>query len=60
MRVGRWCCLAGAAFGALGLVGWLTGISALAGFLPGQPPMMPNTAVALLLTGVYTFASRVL
>jgi PAS domain S-box-containing protein len=51
MRIGRWCCLAGAAFGVLALIGWITGVGALAGFLPGQPPMMPNTALGLLLTG---------
>ena len=51
MRVGRWCCVGGAAFGALGLVGWMSGIGVLTGLIAGEPPMMPNTALGLLLTG---------
>lgn len=48
---GRRLCLAGAALGALGLLGWITGATRLTAVLPGQPPMMPNTALALLLIG---------
>ena len=44
-------CLAGAALGATGLVGWLTGTETLISFIPGQPLMMPNTAISLILTG---------
>ena len=51
-RVGRLLCLAGAALGALGILGWATGTTRLVTFLPGQPPMMPNTAVSLSLLGV--------
>lgn len=51
----RWAkplCLAGAGLGALGLLGWLTGIEALKTLVPNQPPMMPNTAIALVLLGL--------
>jgi PAS domain S-box-containing protein len=44
-------CLGGAALGAIGLTGWLTGVEAMVTLVPGQPPMMPNTAFALLLLG---------
>ena len=47
-RIGYASCLAGAAFGAIGLLGWITGVGVLTRFLPGEPPMMPNTAVALI------------
>ena len=50
--VGRWLCLVGATLGALGLVGWTTGATFLTTIVPGQPPMMPNTSVALVLIGV--------
>ena len=36
----------------VGLVGWLTGVQTLITITPGQPPMMPNTALALLLLGL--------
>ena len=51
-RVGRLSCLGGAALGALGLIAWFTGASALTTIVPGQPPMMANTAVGLLAIGV--------
>ena len=51
-RIGRWLCLAGAALGAIGLLGWITGPTALTTIVSGQPPMMPNTALALVLVGV--------
>ncbi|MBS1148842.1 MAG: diguanylate cyclase/phosphodiesterase & domain with sensor(s), partial [Myxococcaceae bacterium] len=50
-RVGQGLCLAGAALGALGLVGWSTGATILTTLVPDQPPMMPNTALALLVIG---------
>ncbi len=52
IRAGRWCCVAGAGIGALGVLAWLAGIGALTAIIPGQPPMMPNTALGLLLLGV--------
>ena len=52
VRFGRWCCIGGATFGALGLVGWLSGIGLLSGNIAGEPPMMPNTALGLLLVGI--------
>ena len=51
-RLGRLLCLGGAALGALGLIGWFTGASALTTIVPGQPPMMANTAVGLLAIGL--------
>lgn len=48
----RWLCLGGAAFGVLGLLGWLTRSAPLYTLVPGQPAMMPNTAVALALLGL--------
>ncbi|HEY6562329.1 MAG TPA: PAS domain S-box protein [Polyangiaceae bacterium] len=50
-RVGWQLCVAGAALGALGLLGWMAGISAFTTVIPGEPAMMPNTAMALLLIG---------
>ena len=44
-------CLGGTALGFIGLIGWLTGSETLTMIAPGQPLMMPNTAVALLLLG---------
>jgi signal transduction histidine kinase len=51
-RLGQGLSLGGALLGAAGLIGWLTGVQTLITVLPGQPPMMPNTAVALLLLGI--------
>jgi PAS domain S-box-containing protein len=51
-NLGRALCLGGASLGAIGLIGWLTGADALVTIVPGQPPMMPNTALALLLLGI--------
>jgi PAS domain S-box-containing protein len=51
-NLGRGLCLGGAALGAIGLIGWLTGAQALVAIVPGQPAMMPNTALALLLLGM--------
>lgn len=45
-------CLGGASIGAIGLVGWLMGIAPLATLVPGRPPVLPNTAFALLLLGI--------
>jgi len=54
-RAARWgaiSCLAGATIGAIGLAGWLTPLEALTTVIPGQPVMMPNTAISLMLLGV--------
>ncbi len=45
-------CIAGAALGAIGLTGWLIKSQFLETLIPGQPLMMPNTAVSLLLIGI--------
>jgi PAS domain S-box-containing protein len=50
-RTGRWLCAGGAGLGAIGLLGWISQTDSLTTFVPNQPPMMPNTAVALLLLG---------
>ena len=49
-RTGASLCLGGAALGALGLFGWISGTH-LTTIVPGLPPMVPNTALALLLIG---------
>ena len=51
-RIGQLLCLAGAALGALGLLGWMASSTLLTAVVPGQPAMQPNTALALLLAGV--------
>ena len=51
-RAGGWLCLAGAAVGGLGLLGWITGANALVTIVSGLPAMMPITACALLLLGL--------
>ncbi|HEY7375853.1 MAG TPA: ATP-binding protein [Polyangia bacterium] len=50
--MGRRLCLAGAGIGGLGLVAIAVGDGALTGILPGEPPMTPNAALALLLLGI--------
>src|SRR5262245_31909026 len=50
-RVGRWLCLGGASLGALGLFGWIAELAPLTTILQGEAPMMPNTAIGLLLVG---------
>lgn len=52
MRAGQRLCLGGAALGALGLFGWITGMDFFTTIVPGQPPMMPYTGLALILMGV--------
>ena len=47
-RISRGLHLGGALLGALGLLGWITGPSWLTTFVPDQPPMPPNTAIALI------------
>lgn len=49
---GRRFCLAGALIGLLGLVGGVTDVTWLTTLVPGQPPMMANTSVALALAGL--------
>ena len=51
-KVGCALCLIGAALGAVGLLGWITGMSWLAVLLPGAPRMPVNAAVSLVLIGV--------
>ena len=51
-RLGRAICLVGASLGAFGLVAWLVGMERVLTVIPGLPPMMPNSAFALLLLGV--------
>ena len=51
-RTGRALCLSGAALGALGLVGWFSGVETATTFIAGRPAMMPNTAVSLLMLGL--------
>ena len=51
-NLGRAFCLGGASLGAIGLIGWLINVRVLVTILPGEPPMMPNTALALLLLGI--------
>lgn len=41
-----------AALGILGYLGWLVECEYLYAFIPGNPGMMPNTAVALILAGL--------
>jgi PAS domain S-box-containing protein len=50
-RSGRWFCLAGVAVGALGLIGGIAGVDRLTSVIPGEPAMMPNTALGLILIG---------
>jgi PAS domain S-box-containing protein len=51
-RLGRVLCLIGAAVGAMGLFGWITGLSHLTTLIPGHPNMKANTALSLLLLGL--------
>jgi PAS domain S-box-containing protein len=51
-NVGQWLCIAGAAIGAVGLIGWGLGAPSLTTIVPGQPAMMPNTALGCLLIGI--------
>lgn len=51
-KFGQWLCVAGCMLGALGLSGWITGATVLTTLVPGQPPMMPNTALCLVLIGI--------
>jgi PAS domain S-box-containing protein len=46
-----WLALGGAAIGLIGLTGWITGTPWLMTIVPGLPPMMPNTALALFVMG---------
>ncbi len=50
-RLGGWLCLGGAASGATGLAGWLSGAFATS-LTPGLPAMTPNIALGLALLGV--------
>src|SRR6185503_4913120 len=51
VRASPWLCLGGATLGAVGLFGWVSGVPGLTTIVPGLPPMMPKTALALLLIG---------
>jgi PAS domain S-box-containing protein len=50
-RAGQSMCLGGAALGALGLSGWLSGWEFATTIVPGLPRMTPNSALALMLIG---------
>jgi hypothetical protein len=50
--LGRALCLIGAILGGLGIVAWLLGMKRVLTVFPGLPPMMPNSAIALLLLGI--------
>jgi PAS domain S-box-containing protein len=50
-RPGLWLCVAGATLGAVGLLGHILGLNVLTTIVPGQPAMMPNTALGLVLIG---------
>lgn len=50
--VGQRLCLAGSVIGGLGLFGWITGTTWLTTIVPGQPQMVPNTGLALVLIGI--------
>ena len=52
MTFGWALCLGGATVGLIVLAGWLTGTKALATVIPGLPPMMPNSAIALFALGI--------
>lgn len=56
--LGRVLCLAGAALGGLGLLGWFTGSWFLTALVPGEAQMKANTAVALILLGLAGAARR--
>ena len=43
--------MAGATLGAVGLLGHILGLNVLTTIVPGQPAMMPNTALGLVLIG---------
>ena len=51
VRASAWLCLGGATLGVVGLFGWVSGVRGLTTIVPGLPPMMPKTALALLLIG---------
>ena len=57
-RVGQSLCLAGATFGVVGVLGWLSGTGFGTIFVAGLPPMMPNTALAVALIGVAAAVRR--
>src|SRR5436190_16910705 len=44
-------CLAGAALGGFGIVAWLGGVERVLTVSQGLPPIMPNSAFALMLLG---------
>lgn len=50
--MGQGLCLAGAALGGVGLLGWIADLPSLTQVLPGQPPIPPRTGLALLLAGI--------
>jgi PAS domain S-box-containing protein len=52
VRLGPWLCAAGAALGAVALIGWIAGVPLLSRIIPHHPRMMPNTALALVLLGI--------
>lgn len=51
-RTDRALCIAGAALGVVGLLGWLSRQDLFKVVIPGRPPMMPTTCALLVLLGV--------
>jgi PAS domain S-box-containing protein len=51
-KLGQVLCFVGAGLGALGILAWLLRMDRVLTVIPGLPPMMPNSAVGLLLLGI--------
>lgn len=52
-------CASGFFIASMALVGWAAGLTTLTNILPGQPPMVPNTALAFILASASLWATRV-
>lgn len=57
-HTGRLLCLGGAAFGALGLAGWLLGADLMTRLIAGRPAMMPTSALGLIALGLSAGLAR--
>ena len=51
-KLGCALCTMGALLGAFGILAWLLGVERVLTVFPGLPPMMPNSALALVLLGI--------